>query len=79
MEAVDQENPLDEETRNEEEKSIMIHLLQTPDPVRYGNKNKIYKMSYMWEGTSIRILLEELMCQWFAGHVYISQLETVAT
>ena len=40
MEAEDQSKPSEKETTSEEEKFSMIHLLQTSDPVRYGNTNK---------------------------------------
>ena len=40
MEAVDQEKPTGKETKSQEEKFSAIHLLQTSDPVRYGNLNK---------------------------------------
>ena len=40
MEAVDQANPSEKETTNEEDKFSTIHLLQTSDPVRYMNLNK---------------------------------------
>ena len=39
---MDQANssPSDNETTNEEDKLCVIHMLQTSDPVRYGNLNK---------------------------------------
>ena len=40
MEAKDQTNTPEKETTGEEDKFSAIYLLQTSDPVRYGNVNK---------------------------------------
>ena len=40
FEAVDQAKPLEKEATSEEDKLSAIDLLQTSDPVRYGNLNK---------------------------------------
>ena len=48
VQAADQAKPSEKETKIEEEKFSAIHLLQTSDPVRYGNLNKeLYNGSYV--------------------------------
>ena len=51
MEAADQANPSEKETKSEEDKFSAIHMLQRLDPVRYGNLNKeIKNESYVGRG-----------------------------
>ena len=36
-------------------------------------------MGHFWEGTNIRLLMEEVMSCWFSSQADISQMKTVAT